>query len=372
MGAMHETLTTPVSSIATGPAAHQYATVRPLPVVPLRTVAVWALAITVLAVGAWEVRMRALGLRAEDSDDTPAHWAAERRALADGPADGIAILGDSRALFDTDLAVWEEMTGRRPVQLALAGTSGRPFLADLAADERFRGLAVVGFTEFTYVFDEAALNVRVLDYTRTQSPAQRFGHQVYLRLSPWLAFLDVEYRLPVLVRRLELPNRDHLPGPFLFPWKLSESFAHRQTSLWPRIETDAWLRDKAKRSWAAFPRPPITDERVTAVAAETRTYVDRIRARGGEVLLLKPPSDGDFLAWELELAPRARVWDRLVREAGVVGLHWEDHPDMRGLDIPEWSHLTRASATRYTRAYVREAVAQLPWLRARVDEWRGR
>jgi hypothetical protein len=370
---MHDMLMTRVAPIATAAALPNDVTVRRLPVRPLQAATVLALVLTVLIVAAWEVRMRALGLRAEDRDDGRSHWAAERRALAAGPADAIAIVGDSRALFDTDLAVWEEMTGRRPVQLALAGTTARPFLAELASDERFRGLAVVGFTEFTYFFDQANLNVGVLPYARTQSPAQRFGHDVFLGLSPWFAFLDVEYRLPTLVRRVRLAERAGvMMTPYLFPWKLSESFDHRQTFLWPRIETDQRLRDKAKLSWASLPAPPIADELVTAVVAETRGYVDRIRARGGEVLFLKPPAAGDFLAWERERAPRARVWDRLVRETGVVGLHWEDYADMQGLEVPEWSHLTRESATRYTRAYVGEAMAQVPWLGAHVEQWRRR
>ena len=65
--------------------------------------------------------MRALGLRAGDLDDGMSHWAVERRKLAAGDHDGVVIFGSSRILFDTDLDAWEEMTGRRPVQLALAG-----------------------------------------------------------------------------------------------------------------------------------------------------------------------------------------------------------------------------------------------------------
>jgi hypothetical protein len=50
--------------------------------------------------------------------------------------------------------------------------------------------------------------------------------------------------------------------------------------------------------------------------------------------------------------PRVATWDRLLRETGAFGIHFDDYPDMQGLDLPEMSHLSRDSATRFTRAYV--------------------
>jgi hypothetical protein len=82
------------------------------------------------------------------------------------------------------------------------------------------------------------------------------------------------------------------------------------------------------------------------------TSIARIHARGGEVVFVRPPSAGLFLERENRNAPRARTWDRLLRETGSFGIHFEDYPEMRDLEVPEWSHLSRDSATRFTRAYV--------------------
>ena len=56
------------------------------------------------------------------------------------------IIGSSRILWDSNLDVWEEMTGRRPIQLALPGTNPRQFLEDFANDSSFNGFLVVGVT----------------------------------------------------------------------------------------------------------------------------------------------------------------------------------------------------------------------------------
>ena len=229
----------------------------------------WAalLLITLLLAGAglaaWEIRMRSLGLTTADVGDTNDHWAAARRALAEGPADQVAIVGDSRIWFDTDLAVWKELTGTSPIQLGLEGTNGRYILKDLAEDERFRGLAVVGLTEALFFAMPPGLRGNAPEYWRTQSYSQRFGHQIHLRLSRRLAFLDQQYTPQKLFRWLDLPNRAGVVPPARTPWKISEAFDHRQTFLWPRVIEDTALRDSTRATWigmVTFVLPPLTDE----------------------------------------------------------------------------------------------------------------
>jgi hypothetical protein len=43
-------------------------------------------------------------------------------------------------------------------------------------------------------------------------------------------------------------------------------------------------------------------------------------------------------------------------------VHFNDYPAMQGLDLPEFSHLSRACATVFTDAYVRALAALTPML----------
>ena len=52
----------------------------------------------------------------------------QRRAADIAP---VAIVGDSRILFDTDLDRFQALTGVRPVQLAIVGTNARALLEHL-------------------------------------------------------------------------------------------------------------------------------------------------------------------------------------------------------------------------------------------------
>lgn len=344
---------------------------RPLPSVG-RGVVISAVLLMLIAVGGWELAMRAEGLVPWDLDDGPDHWVAERRKIDDRDVD-VAIIGASRILFDTDLDVFEEVTGVRPVQLALAGTNARPFLTDLANDEDFKGLLIVGVTEIVFFMPpELGLFAAALDHYQQQTPAERFGHALYVRLQRFLASIDAAYTLPRLIYRLPLPRRAGTFDPYDEVWKISTNEPDRQTRMWYRIESPGYLVDHATHAWVADWEAYKSDylggvepERLAQTLAEIRRDVEKIRDRGGDVVFVRCPSSDFYRRVEREFYPRSEVFDRLVAETGALGLHFEDYEAMRGLSLPEWSHLSADAARTFTRVYATELLRQSPWLRAR-------
>ena len=339
-------------------------TEREIPRARLVAIACLAAVLVIAGMTAWELQMRSIGLVAGDLDDSKSHWAVERRKVAAGDYDGVVILGSSRILFDTNLDIWKEMTGRRPIQLAMAGTSPRPVLTHFAEDPDFQGLLVVDVAPEGF-FNEGRTNPRfagVLDYWKEQSPSERFGHQLGLLLSRQLAFLDDRYTLTSLIDQLNLPNRGEIVRPYLAPWKLSETYDDRQTWMWSEIEKNEQLRDHARRVWmAARPKPPGA-ELLAKIFEQARRDVGKIRARGGDVVFVRPPSAGFYHDREERVVPRTETWDPFLKKAETFGINFEDYPEMHGLEIPERSHLSRDSAMRFTRAYVAVLMKEFPWL----------
>ena len=327
-----------------------------------------AVLLSLVALAAWDLHLRSLGLEAGDIGDGKSHWAEERRKIDRADPDAIAIIGASRILFDTDLDLFEARTGLRPVQLALPGTNARPFLEDLAQDPDFAGLVIVGMTEVSFFREGSGLFGGAMEYYRSQSPAQRVGHALYVTLSRRLAFIDDDYGLDTLLRRTRMPERAGIEGPYADVWKLSVASDDRQTRMWHRIETDPYLRDHARHAWNDFEGDPITTETVDSVIESTRRDMARIRARGGEVIFVRPPSAGPVLANEKLRAPRSRVWDRLIEETSAVGIHFEDHPEMQNMNLPEWSHLAAGDARAFTEAYVDVMMERVSWLSERLSE----
>jgi hypothetical protein len=339
------------------PGIAQPVPVRDIPAKPWARILAAAATLLVIAVGGWEWRMRALGLVAGDLDDGASFWAEQRRRIDAGGV-AVAIVGDSRILFDTDLDRFEALTGVRPVQLAIPGSNALPFLENLADAPAFQGLAIVGIADRSYFRPGAGLGAPALERYHFESPAVRASFLLHRSLSRLLAFLDDNYRLNKLVRQLDEGWRTGalLPAPERL-WKLRTVGNDRQSFLWWRVEDDERVRAHQRAVWPRF-LPPVPAATIASHVERTRVAVEKIRARGGEVVFVRPPSAPELRGFEEQTVSRARGWDTILTNAHVRGVHFEDYPQMRGLVLPEYSHLSRACATVFTDAYVR-AIARL-------------
>ncbi len=339
---------------------------RDIPARPWRAISLTVMILTLVLSGFWEWRIRGLELSPGDLGDGPSHWAEQRRRI-DAEAVPVAIVGDSRILFDTNFDRFERLTGLRPVQLALPGTNGLPFLEDLAADPKFKGVLIVGMAELSYFRKEVGLMKAALDHGRWESPADRASFLVHRELARRLALLDDNYRFSNLVARLDPNLRPKVEGPYDDVWKIAQSSDWRRTWLWPRIEHDARLRDHARAAWHGFKRPIVPQALIDSTLARTRAAVAKIRARGGEVVFVRPPDALQLRVNEEKEIPRAKGWDALLVAARAKGVHFDDLPAAQGLAIPEWSHLSRACAVVFTDVYVRALTALTPRIPLRAD-----
>ena len=349
------------------PGVAQPVPVRDIPARPWVQLGAVVLVLVALMLGAWEWHARAsLGLRAGDLDDSPQSWAEQRRIASTAP---VAIVGDSRILFDTDLDRFEQLTGVRPVQASIVGTNGRTLLEEMANEQRFNGLLIVGLAELSY-FRPAGIGVGapyLHDRDKNGLPSQVSGLIIDRWLQRRLAFLDSEYRLSRQVKQFDRGIRKGAKSPYEDVWKLSETFDGRQYFMWDRIESDAYLRDHARHAWDVFKGPPLPPPIAAKVVERSAEAVRRIRARGGDVLFVRPPSSPELRIIEDKRLPRAQGWDMLIAGAKAKGIHADDLPQAQQLILPEWSHLTRACATVFTDAYVRRLTELTPRLQLRAD-----
>ena len=324
-----------------------------------------------LAVGiaGLEVNARRVGLHAGDLDNSEVEWVKQR--IRSNSAQ-VAIVGDSRILFDTDLDRFEALTGARPVQLAIHGTSPLTLLEDAASNENFRGLLIVGLadTMFFQPFDGYGGYVRRRgDFT---SPSGRIGIEIDHALQRRLAFLDSNHRLSVVAHRLDPDFRPGVEGPKHDIWKVSEVGEDRATSMWPRVEYDHAYRARTRWAWKGFKdKFPYTPQLIAKGLARAKIAVGKIRARGGEVVFVRPPSAPQLRVNEEAQLPKAKGWDRLLVHTRSVGVHTDDLPsEVQNLTLPEWSHLNRKCATVFTDAYVRRLTELTPRLQLRTPALR--
>lgn len=339
---------------------------RDIPKQPWGRVMIAVAVILAAGIAALEVNARyRIGLHAGDLDNSEVSWIEERVRSESNP---VAIVGDSRILFDTDLDHFERLTGVRPVQLAIHGTSALTLLEDAASNENFRGLLIVGLadTMFFMPFDGYGEYVRRRgDFT---SPSGRLGIEIDHVLQRRLAFLDSNYRLSVAAHRLDPDFRPGVEGPKHDIWKVQEVGENRQTWMWDRVEKDSAYRERTRWAWKGFKDPfPYTPELIAKGHVRARAAVDKIRARGGEVVFVRPPSAPELRINEEAQVPKAKGWDHLIANTKSVGVHADELAQAQDLTLPEWSHLDRKCARVFTDAYVRRLAEQTPRLKLRPD-----
>ena len=313
----------------------------------------------------WNARVN-FGLHAGDLDDSPQSWA-EQRSLAD--AAPVAIVGDSRILFDTDLARFQALTGVRPIQTAIVGSSARAILENYANDPNFKGLLLVGLADPSY-FRPAGIGYAggyMKAFAKNRKPSQLSGLWIDRFLQRYVALLDGHYRLSSLAIEFDRGLRKGVDSPYDDVWKISETFDHRQTFMWDEIERDKYLRMHARWAWGEFKGPVIPPAITAKVLARSAEAVSRIRARGGDVVFIRPPSSPELRVNEEKRIPKAKGWNGLLAAAHAKGIHADDLPQAQHLVLPEWSHLSRACAAVFTDAYVRRLVELTPRLKLRAD-----
>lgn len=338
---------------------------EPLREIPVtRWTAVMALAVTVFVavLGAWEIHWRREWF-VPSYRNSDGLWAVTRDRIDDEAGRGVAIVGSSRVFFDVNLDTWRDVTGTLPIQLALEGTSPRPYLTHLAQETQFSGLVVVGVTEGLFFSPEAGLRGSVLRAYRGRTPADQMSQWLSMHLvEPYVAFYDSDIALFAILRRQSFwPARAGMTPELPIVRKLANLTKARQADMWNKVADHPGYRALVRERWgsslrAPRPAPPPPEERerrMSSLLADVAADVQTIRARGGEVVFVRPPSSGPFREAEARGFPRAQTWDRLLATTGAVGVHFEDHADLQGFELPEWSHIRADQTDRFTRALLR-------------------
>jgi len=338
---------------------------RDIPVQPWGLIAAVALVLLVVLVGGWEWHWRAFGSE-PTTENSNGLWARERRRLDEGEGGRTVIAGDSRMLFDVDLDTWQRLSGERPIQLAIEGTSVLFTLEDLADDPQFHGRIVAGLAPqvFFYGFGFRADVVR---YFHKETPAQRVGQWLAMNtIDRLFGFYDTDFALGTVLERQDWwPARTGVPT-YKDVRKLSVSAPDRNTEMWRKVVVDEAYRTLAQSIWAQR-FGPLDAEGKAHLEQSTAKQLDRavavvakLRARGIPVLFVRPPSAGGYAEHERRDFPRESTWDVLLAKTAAPGIHYEDYPDMQGYAIPEWSHLAPFEKPRFTTALYAAIVRRYP------------
>jgi len=339
----------------------------------LAKAAIFTLILVTCSVICWAFFVPLRGYDTHFDDGAPL-WADKRKQVYE-PADRSTVfIGSSRIKFDLDIPTWESITGDKAIQLACVGSSPVPVLENLANDEKFKGKLVIDVTEILF-FSEAPPNLKnpteYIKYYKEQTPAQKASFQINRVLESKLAFLDKDrLSMNAMLDKIRPASRK---GVFVFPL-FADGFGRskfdRQEYMTEAFVADTNQQNIVRGVWKflgdnAREAPP-TGGKLDTILNTVKTAVDKIRARGGQVIFVRTPSSGPFLMGENMGFPREKYWDQILKVTGSPGIHFADYPVIDHFHCPEFSHLSMPDAVVFTKEFIRILNQEKGWAFAKL------
>ncbi len=329
-----------------------------------------AVLLAVTAIGAWEGYCRSERYQLKPNDDKHL-WAEQRHKLTDLSSEDVVVVGSSRIMFDIQLDTWEELEGRKPVMLAVAGSPAMPVLRDVVHNSDFAGTLILGVSPSLYFApltkEQHGYNKiqKWIDHYHNRTYADRLGHFLAVngpqKLFTFLTSTEGDFYneldLRTLLKRIPLGQRLPALPPFPILYQVNED---RNVNLMPQVAEAGLYQDQIKTFWNTVFTPksediPSEEEQLeikNKIITESVELVQAFEKRGGKVILVRCPSQDNVLKIEEELYPRNQYWNSLSKKLGVPSYYFRDYNFMNKYELPEMSHMKGEDARNFTADFI--------------------
>jgi hypothetical protein len=280
-------------------------------------------------------------------------WAQHRaRVVKTSPPTRVAFLGASRIQFGISPSAFRDEAKRLghdvdPIMLAVNGHYPLLALRDLADDNRFKGVAVVGIDSRGLQRIHRDMQAKWVDYYRHDwTPAKDLHRTLLTQLQQIAIASRPDFSWSNLAARHlnghGAPHRDYVTF-----------FADRSGGTDYAKSNVAHIRDARVRDLRDYyaNTPAISAAQWLDDANEIIDWVKRINARGGRVVLYREPLSGDHLALDEARFPRREFWDALAQKMPATMIDFRDYPELN-VPTPDTSHIDAKDIDPHTRALV--------------------
>lgn len=345
-----------------------------LPVLPWLRLWVPALLLVVLLAALLEFRLALRGI-APTQLDSEARWLEERsRASSDGPQ-SLVLIGASRIQLGIDVPLLQRLSGKPTHQLAIDGSSYWPVLRGLASDDTFNGTVIVDYYHHTQL-DNASGGLAASYEQRYQEKKAQLRQWHFDRLENILewhwrgqlrSYADGARPLDSLFYRIfnqpQMPqylrtnfdrSRDadyrKLPMPDFYFARVRRSLGeHAPPANLDRYRTYPEVFAALQQAINALPH---ADTRgLVEKHRRLRATVEKIQARGGQVIFLVMPSSGLVREIEQRQYPDSQFLLPLQQSLPAQVINSSSQPQLADFVCPDGSHLDYRDKARFTTAF---------------------
>lgn len=339
-----------------------------IPLAPWGKTWILTILLFIFAIAIWNTFWISRGVYPMPTDN-PELWAHHRNRATNADLNTIVFVGASRTQCSIDQKTVRKFTGKEPVQLAIAGESPLPVLKNLAEDNSFRGIVISDLPEVTVygrdTFEED------IDVRNTNLPVNNANDWIESYKKQSIAD-KVEFRLkahsqsiisfPTLGNNYPDALYNLLTGNVVGINELGLGIIGRQgvkvyfdrtlpfgVNNLSKEELD-FIHNLQLRIFGnqlKIEKPTV--ERYSVLIKKIEPLVQRIQSRGGKVIFVAYPINGDI--WELNenTFPRKEFWDLFASKISARTIHFKDYSQLQ-FDCPDGSHLDSRDAPAFTKA----------------------
>ena len=344
-----------------------------LPVLPWLRLWIPALLLVVVLAALLEFRLALRGI-APTQLDSEARWLEERsRASSDGPQ-SLVLIGASRIQLGIDVPLLQRLSGKPAHQLAIDGSSYWPVLRGLANDDTFSGTVIVDYYHHTPMDNAHGGLAATYEQHYQQKKAQlrqwHFDRLENLLEWHWRGLLrsyadgarpldSLFYRIlnqpqmPQYLRTNFDRSRDadyrKLPMPDFYLARVRRNLGEHAPTNLDRYRSYPELFAALQQSIASLPIADRSEQ--TEKHRQLRAAVEKIQARGGQVIFLVMPSSGNVRDIEQRQYPDALFLQPLQQALPAPVINSTSQPQCADFVCPDGSHLDYRDKARFTAAF---------------------
>ncbi len=276
--------------------------------------------------------------------DNKTLWAHTRQKANENDGKVIALLGDSRMLYNIDTsALKKQFPGYQVAQLAICAKGPMAALKDLANDSSFKGTVLCAVSCDRMRAANWGDQQNYVDYfhQKNGTAVDNINQKMELYFQSHSAIVRSEKRLLGIVRGLKRHHSIGKPHTHTFADRSSavdlSSYAEKDM-----LSMVLMRQSRAKRA------VKITPEEWLKEIMTTEPLVQKIHARGGRVIFLRMPTTKEYLAVEYQQYPKSDYWDKFEAATSAETIHFEDVAAMKTFILPDRSHINMPDRTRFT------------------------
>ena len=293
----------------------------------------------------WLLREHGYDITVQDDADL---WSIQYDKLKSAP-NAVALLGASRTEFGIDPAQLSRELGRPVAMLAVNGTVPLAPLRDLAQDDHFAGLVVVGIDARGLQRKHREMQQDYIDhYKKRWTLARRIHRTLLTELQERLVLVRSAFSAVNIAERLlghhGMPLRDHT---VVRADRVGFIDYHHPDLAWTHAKRVFDLKEYYRDN------TPVPADEWLADLAIVSEWIERIQRRGGRVLFFREPESDESLALDEANFPRDRYWDAYARISPAVIVDFRDVPVFSTFVLPDTSHIDGTDVPRYTTAFGR-------------------